>query len=70
MDCVIFIIVFLMSPERFLWHRLKMAKQSEAMEILFHEVSCYLTSAGQILNKEWTFKIFQCEWLNKKTVQG
>ena len=46
-----------------------MAKQSEAMEILFHEVSCYLTSAGQILNKEWTFKIFQCEWLNKKTVQ-
>lgn len=47
-----------------------MAKQSEAMEILFHEVSCYLTSAGQILNKEWTFKIFQCEWLNKKSVQG
>lgn len=28
-----------------------MAKQFEAMEILFHEVSCYLTSAGQILNK-------------------
>lgn len=29
-----------------------MAKQSEAMEILFNEVSCYLTSAGQILNKD------------------